>query len=72
MVDVSSKAVTARRAVAEALVSVEQETLSLVIDGSGPKGDVLMGIQMDYDMARARSRMPEITATVRRIKEPTS
>jgi addiction module HigA family antidote len=38
----------------------------------GPKADVMMGIQMDYDMARARSRMPEITATVRRIKAPTS
>ena len=34
----------------------------------GPKADVMMGIQTDYDMARARSRMPEIAATVRRIK----
>ena len=42
MVDVSDKPPTARRAVAEAWVYVEQETLSLVIDGSGPKGDVLM------------------------------
>ena len=41
MVDVSSKAVTARRAVAEATVSMSQETLSLVIDGGGAKGDVL-------------------------------
>jgi len=34
----------------------------------GPKADVMMGIQTDYAMARARARMPEITATVRRIK----
>jgi cyclic pyranopterin phosphate synthase len=41
MVDVSAKAITARRAVAEAEVICSQETLSLVIDGRGPKGDVL-------------------------------
>src|SRR3954451_4310762 len=41
MVDVSDKPVTARRAVAEAAVSVSPETMSLVIDGGGPKGDVL-------------------------------
>jgi cyclic pyranopterin phosphate synthase len=41
MVDVSAKAATARRAVAEAVVAVSADTLSLVIDGGGPKGDVL-------------------------------
>lgn len=41
MVDVSEKPPTARRAVAEAEVAVSPETLSLVIDGGGPKGDVL-------------------------------
>lgn len=41
MVDVSAKQVTARRAVAEAELRVSQETLTLVIDGGGPKGDVL-------------------------------
>src|SRR5512132_366458 len=41
MVDVSDKPSTARRAVAEAFVALSPETLSLVIDGSGPKGDVL-------------------------------
>jgi cyclic pyranopterin phosphate synthase len=41
MVDVSAKPITARRAVAEATVSISAETLSLVIDGGGPKGDVL-------------------------------
>ncbi len=41
MVDVSDKPVTARRAVAEVEVVVAPETLSLVIDGGGSKGDVL-------------------------------
>jgi cyclic pyranopterin phosphate synthase len=41
MVDVSAKPPTARRAVAEAEVAVSPETLSLVIDGGGAKGDVL-------------------------------
>ena len=41
MVDVSDKPITARRAVAEAEVAVSAETMSLVIDGGGPKGDVL-------------------------------
>src|SRR3954452_14807118 len=41
MVDVSDKAITARRAVAEAAVAVSSETMSLVVDGGGPKGDVL-------------------------------
>lgn len=41
MVDVSAKPVTARRAVAEATVSMSPETMSLVIDGGGSKGDVL-------------------------------
>jgi len=41
MVDVGSKPATERRAVAEAFVAMSAETLSLVIDGSTPKGDVL-------------------------------
>jgi cyclic pyranopterin phosphate synthase len=41
MVDVSAKPPTARRAVAEAEVAVSPETMSLVIDGGGSKGDVL-------------------------------
>jgi cyclic pyranopterin phosphate synthase len=41
MVDVSAKPATARRAVAEAEVAVGAETMSLVIDGGGTKGDVL-------------------------------
>jgi cyclic pyranopterin phosphate synthase len=41
MVDVSDKPPTARRAIAEAEVTLEQETISLIIDGQTPKGDVL-------------------------------
>jgi len=41
MVDVSEKPATARRAVAEAEVAIGPETMSLVIDGGGTKGDVL-------------------------------
>ena len=41
MVDVSDKPSTARRAVAEGLVTMSAETLSLVIDGRNVKGDVL-------------------------------
>src|SRR3954451_5056582 len=55
MVDVSAKAVTPRRAVAEALVVVEQETLSLVIDGAGPKGDVLTVAELAGVMGAKRT-----------------
>ena len=41
MVDVSDKPATARRAVAEAFVTLEQETLTAIIDGQTTKGDVL-------------------------------
>ena len=41
MVDVSAKPATARRAIAEAFISLSAETLSLVIDGRAAKGDVL-------------------------------
>jgi cyclic pyranopterin phosphate synthase len=41
MVDVSDKPVTARRATAEAFIALGPETLSLIIDGRSPKGDVL-------------------------------
>lgn len=41
MVDVSAKPPTARRAVAEAFVTLAPDTLSLVIDGGAEKGDVL-------------------------------
>jgi cyclic pyranopterin phosphate synthase len=41
MVDVSAKAPSARRATAEAFVALSDETLTLVIDGGGAKGDVM-------------------------------
>ena len=55
MVDVSDKAVTARRAVAEATVSVSPETLSLVIDGRMAKGDVLTVAELAGVMAAKRT-----------------
>jgi len=42
MVDVGDKAVTARRAVAEATVRMRPETLAALLDAGGPKGDVLV------------------------------
>ena len=41
MVDVSEKPPTARRAVAEGFLALEQETISLIVDGGMSKGDVL-------------------------------
>ncbi len=55
MVDVSDKPSTARRAVAEALVAVSPETMSLVIDGGGPKGDVLGVAEIAGVMAAKRT-----------------
>jgi plasmid maintenance system antidote protein VapI len=33
----------------------------------GPKAEVMMGIQTDYSMARARTRLTEVIAKVRRV-----
>jgi cyclic pyranopterin monophosphate synthase len=55
MVDVTDKPVTSRRAVAEALVAVSPETMSLVIDGGGPKGDVLAVAEIAGVMAGKRT-----------------
>ncbi len=55
MVDVSSKPPTARRAVAEAEVVVSQDTLSLVIDGDVPKGDVFTVAEMAGVMGGKRT-----------------
>jgi cyclic pyranopterin monophosphate synthase len=41
MTDITDQPMLARRAVAEAEVSVSQETLSAIVDGTNPKGDVL-------------------------------
>ena len=55
MVDVSEKPVSARRATAEATVKMDQETLTLVIDGAGPKGDVLSVAELAGIMAAKRT-----------------
>lgn len=55
MVDVSAKRPTARRATAEAELRVSQETLSLVIDGKGPKGDVLTVAELAGVLAAKRT-----------------
>lgn len=55
MVDISEKPVTARRAVAEATVAVAPETMSLVIDGGGAKGDVLSVAELAGVMGAKRT-----------------
>src|SRR6266540_7486229 len=55
MVDVSAKPSTARRAVAEAIVSLSDETLNLVIDGRTEKGDVLGVAELAGVMAGKRT-----------------
>lgn len=55
MVDVSAKPATARRAIAEAEVAVSAETMSLVIDGGGPKGDVLTVAELAGVMGAKRT-----------------
>jgi cyclic pyranopterin phosphate synthase len=42
MVDVGSKPVTARRAVAEAIVRMRPEVLATLVDAGGPKGDAFV------------------------------
>ena len=55
MVDVSEKPATARRATAEATVKMDQETLTLVIDGKGAKGDVMSVAELAGIMAAKRT-----------------
>ena len=55
MVDVSAKPATARRAVAEAFVTLEQETLTAIIDGQTTKGDVLTVAEMAGVMGAKRT-----------------
>jgi cyclic pyranopterin phosphate synthase len=55
MVDVSEKPPTARRATAEATVKMDQETLTLVIDGEGAKGDVMSVAELAGIMAAKRT-----------------
>jgi len=55
MVDISAKPASERRAVAEATVTMDQETLTLVIDGTGAKGDVLSVAELAGIMAAKRT-----------------
>ena len=63
-------------------LGVTRQALSLLLNGRtdlspemalrveaafGPKAEVMMGVQMDYSMARARARQREITANIRRL-----
>jgi cyclic pyranopterin phosphate synthase len=55
MVDVSAKPPTARRATAQAFVTLEQETISAIVDGQMTKGDVLTVAEMAGVMAAKRT-----------------
>ena len=55
MVDVTDKPPTARRATAEATVKMDQDTLTLVIDGESTKGDVLSVAEVAGIMAAKRT-----------------
>jgi cyclic pyranopterin phosphate synthase len=55
MTDVTGRPVAARRAVAEAEVSVSHETLSAIVDGTNPKGDVLSVAELAGVMAGKRT-----------------
>ena len=59
MVDVSAKPATARRAIAEAFVALEQETISAIVDGQMTKGDVLTVAEMAGVMARQEDSRPD-------------
>ena len=55
MVDVGGKAVTHREAVAESTVRMREETLSMILDGAAPKGDVLATARIAGIMAAKRT-----------------
>lgn len=55
MVDVSDKASTARRAVAEGFIAMQPETLALVETGSAKKGDVIGAARIAGIMAAKRT-----------------
>jgi cyclic pyranopterin phosphate synthase len=55
MVDVADKAVTHRRAVAGALVRMHAETLSMIVEGRAPKGDVFAVARVAGIMASKRT-----------------
>ena len=55
MVDVSDKAITARRAVAEGFIAMKPETLVLVESGQPKKGDVIGAARIAGIMAAKRT-----------------
>ena len=55
MVDVSDKAVTLREATAGGLVVMEPATLTLIMEGKAPKGDVLAAARIAGIMAAKRT-----------------
>ena len=55
MVDVAGKAVTHRRAVAEAVIHMKRETLAMIMEGRVPKGDVLVVARVAGIMAAKRT-----------------
>jgi cyclic pyranopterin phosphate synthase len=55
MVDVSGKAVTHRRAVAEAAIRMKSETLAMILDGRVAKGDTLAVARVAGIMAAKRT-----------------
>jgi len=55
MVDVASKQVTHRRAVAEAFIDMRAETLAMIAEGRVPKGDVFAVARVAGIMAAKRT-----------------
>ena len=55
MVDVGDKAVTHRRGVAESFIAMRAETLSMIVSGSAPKGDVFATARIAGIMAAKRT-----------------
>jgi cyclic pyranopterin phosphate synthase len=55
MPDLTERPITVHRAVAEAEVAVSQETLSAIVDGTNPKGDVLGVAELAGVMAGKRA-----------------
>lgn len=55
MVDVAEKQVTHRRAVAEATIRMQPETLAMIVEGRAPKGDVFAVARVAGIMAAKRT-----------------
>lgn len=55
MVDVSAKETTARRATAQAVVTMAPDSLTMIVDGTMPKGDVLATARIAGIMAAKKT-----------------